>query len=74
MNIQLVQGNFSSKAALEITTQMIHGKIKLHKNKITNSDNDEDIKNRESKIKKLQKDLYDIRNIIENAERKIYIQ
>jgi hypothetical protein len=74
MNIQLIQGNFSAKDALEIVTQMIHIKIKLHESKISHNGNEEDIKGREIKIKRLQKDLYDIRNFIENCGGKINIQ
>ena len=64
MNLQLIQGNFNAKDALEIITQMIDIKIKFHENKITNSENEEDIKYRESKIKKLQNDLYGVRSFL----------
>jgi hypothetical protein len=65
MNIQLIQGDFSSKEALELITQMIHVKIKYHENKIANNNNEEDIKHRESKIKNLQKELFEARNTID---------
>ena len=74
MNIQLIQGNFSAMDALEIITQMIHIKIKFHENKISHNSNEEDIKGRETKIKRLQKDLYEIRNYIEHSGGKINIQ
>ena len=74
MNIQLIQGNFTAKDALEIITQMIHIKIKFHETKISHNSNEEDIKNREAKIKRLQKDLYDIRNFIGKCGGKINIQ
>ncbi len=74
MNVQLIQGNFSAKDALEIITQMIHIKIKFHESKISNHSNEEDIKIRETKIKRLQKDLYDIKNFIEKCGGKINIQ
>ena len=64
MNLQLIQGNFDAKDALEIITQMVSIKIRFHENKITNSENEEDIKYRESKIKKLQNDLYGMRNFL----------
>lgn len=64
MNIQLIQGEFSAQDALELITQMIHVKIRYHENKIASKSNEEDIKYRESKIKKLQKDLYELRNNI----------
>ncbi len=64
MNIQLIQGEFESKDALELVTQMIHTKIKYHENMISQNSNEEDIKNRESKIKHLQKELFELRNTI----------
>jgi len=74
MNIQLIQGNFNATDALEIITQMIHIKIKFHENKISQSSNEEDIKVRETKIKRLQKDLDDIRNFIGSSDGKINLQ
>ena len=74
MQIHLIQGNFDSKDALEIISQMIYVKIKYHENKISHNSNEEDIKFRESKIKTLQKDLFDIRKFIENGGGKINIQ
>ena len=54
MNIQLIEGQFNKKEALELITQMIHIKIKFHENKINNNSNEEDVKYRETKIKNLQ--------------------
>lgn len=69
MNIQLFHGEFSSHDALELITKMIHIKIKYHENKIANNSNEEDIKSRESQIKLLQKELFDLRiNIDEKKE------
>ena len=65
MDIQLIQGKFSAKDALEILTQMIHVKIKYHENKIQQSSNEEDLKMREMKIKRLQKDLFEAKNHID---------
>ena len=65
MDIQLIQGKFSAKDALDILTQMIHVKIKYHENKIQQSSNEEDIKMREIKIKRLQKDLFEAKNHID---------
>lgn len=61
MNIQLIAGEFSSKDALELVTQMIQVKVKYHENKIAQNMSEEDIKYRESKIKSLQNELYQIR-------------
>ena len=74
MNIQLIQGNFNAKDALEFISQMMHVKIKYHESKISNNSNEEDIKFREAKIKRLQKDLFDIRDFIHNSGEKINIQ
>lgn len=74
MNIQLIQGNFNAKDALEIITQMIDVKIKYHVSKISHNSNEEDVKVREGKIKRLQKDLFDIRNYMENGGGTINIQ
>ncbi|MEO5642974.1 MAG: hypothetical protein ABIQ40_08240 [Bacteroidia bacterium] len=64
MNIQLIQGEFNAKDALELITQMIHTKIKYHESKISQNSNEEDIKSRESKIKYLQKELFEVRSRI----------
>ena len=62
MEIQLIHGEFSSNEALELLTQMIHVKIKYHESKISKHGSEEDVKYRDSKIKRLQKELYEIRN------------
>ena len=63
--IQLIQGHFKAKDAIDIITQMIHVKVKYHENKITNLSSEEDIKFCETKIKRLQKELYEFRKGIE---------
>jgi len=57
MNIQLINGEFSSNDTLELITQLINTKIKYHENKIVTLNNEEDIKSRETKIKHLQNEL-----------------
>ena len=68
MNIQLIQGEFSPSDALDIITQMIHIKIKYHENKINRDSDEADIKSRENKIKKLQKELFEVRNYINGSK------
>ncbi|MBK9737456.1 MAG: hypothetical protein IPO92_21870 [Saprospiraceae bacterium] len=51
---------------------MIHIKIKYHENSINNSNNEE-IPKQEAKIKRLQKDLFDIRKHIASKGGKINI-
>ena len=74
MNIQLIEGNFSAKDAIDIITQMIHIKIKFHESKISSNSNEEDIKMRENKIKQLQKDLFEARKYIEQKDKAINIK
>jgi hypothetical protein len=59
MKINLIHGQFSKKDALAIVTKMIDVKIKFQEEKIKKSDNEEDIKMRETRIKILQKELYE---------------
>jgi len=73
MNIQLIEGEFFANDALDLITKMIHTKIKYHEEKILKENNEEDIKMRETKIKRLQKDLYDARRKIEKTSGKIIL-
>lgn len=69
MNVQLIQGQFSAKDALDILTQMVHVKVKYHEHKINGTSSEEDIKRREAKIKSLQKDLFEARkNMLANGK------
>lgn len=74
MNIQLLQGQFNAKDAIDLITQMVQIKIKFHENKITFNSTEEDIKFSETKIKRLQKELLETRNYIGHQGGKIYIQ
>jgi hypothetical protein len=61
MNIQLIQGEFSSNEAWDLLSQMIQVKIKFHESKIEKHASEEDIKQREEKIKYLQNQLKEAR-------------
>lgn len=74
MNIQILDGEFKSNEAIELITQMIHIKIKYHENKISVSQLEEDIKARENKIKRLQKDLYEFRNTIDSTTKVVKLK
>lgn len=74
MNLHLIQGEFSSQEALELLTQMINVKIKYHENKITTNTSEEDAKYRESKIKNLQKELSELRQIANSKNRNVKIE
>ncbi|XVJ64702.1 MAG: hypothetical protein HEQ40_00470 [Lacibacter sp.] len=69
MQIKILEGSFSAKEALDILTQMIHVKIKFHENKIAHLDKEEDIKMREKRVKQLQKDLYEVRKMINDGKK-----
>ncbi|MDZ4667339.1 MAG: hypothetical protein SGJ00_05590 [bacterium] len=73
MNIQLIDGEFLPQEALEILTQMISIKIKFHEGKISKNEVEEDVKAREAKIKRLQKDLYELRKAITSGENSVHI-
>lgn len=65
MEIKLIQGEFSSNDAMELISKMIQVKITYHENRIANNSSEEDMKFRESKIKRLQNELFDLRNGID---------
>ncbi len=65
MKINLIHGHFKASDAISIITKMIDVKIKFQEEKIKDSDNEEDVKMRENRIKALQKDLYESRKWIE---------
>jgi hypothetical protein len=68
MKLQLINGFFSKKDALDILSQMVHQKIKYHESKINLSGSEEDIKTREKRIKDLQRDLFEVRQYIEKNQ------
>lgn len=74
MNLQLIQGEFSSNDAIDLMTQMVHIKIKYHESKINSQSSEEDIKTRESKIKQLQKDLFELRKSINSKTNCVHIE
>ena len=61
MTIKLIEGTFNSQEAVDLITALIQTKIKFHENRIS-IENEEDIKMREKKIKRLQNSLHDFRN------------
>jgi hypothetical protein len=68
MKKNIIQGQFTAKDAVELITQMIHVKIKFHEDKINQTQNEEDVKMREKRIKELQKDLFEIRENMAKQE------
>lgn len=73
MELHLIDGQFTATDAIAILTQLTEVKIKYHENKIKSSHNEEDIKMRERKIKKLQKELADSRAHIQKQTSNITI-
>ncbi len=71
MKIQLLNGNFSGHEAIEILTKLIQVKIQFHEHKINEVSGEEEIKMRENRIKKLQKELFEARLFIEKRKENI---
>lgn len=74
MDIQLIDGTFNSKEALDLITQLFKVKIHYHESSISNSQNEEDIKMREKKITQLQNNLQKIRQHIQKNGKTIKVQ
>jgi hypothetical protein len=64
MELQLLNGTFCSNESIEILNQLFQVKIKFHEDKIKTSQNEEDVKMRERKIKFLQNELANARQLI----------
>lgn len=73
MEIKLIEGEFKTDDAVKLLTQMIHAKVKFHEDKIGDSHLEEDIKARETKIKRLQKDLYELRKFVDTKDGRVSI-
>lgn len=71
--MSIINGSFNPKDAIEILTRIIHIKIEFHEAKIHNSQNEEDIKMREKRIKELQNYLFEMRSFIQQQPQKITI-
>lgn len=67
MQLTLIEGSFQPQEAVDILTQMIQVKIRHHEAKISASSNEEDVKNREARIKELQYALHTLRNMLRTA-------
>lgn len=67
MQLQLLQGQFSAREALNILSEMIQVKIRYHEAKIGASDSEEDIHMRERRISELQNDLHQLRTTLQKG-------
>ncbi|MBI1267796.1 MAG: hypothetical protein GC193_10250 [Cryomorphaceae bacterium] len=74
MKIEIIKGAYSSADAAELLIRIVDAKIKFHEGKINASDNEEDIKMRENRIRKLQQDLHEVRQYLKNADGRINLQ
>ena len=74
MKIEFIDGQFNAQDAVSILTQMIQIKIKFHENKINKNSSEEDIKFSETKIKRLQSELFKMREFIALRGEKISIE
>jgi Spy/CpxP family protein refolding chaperone len=73
MKIQLIEGSFDKQDALNLLNKIIKVKIDFHESKIDADSNAEDVRMREQKIKKLQNNLMDLRNQINDCSSGIVI-
>jgi hypothetical protein len=73
MKIEIIKGAYSSADAVELLIRIVVAKIKFHEGKINASDNEEDIKMRENRIRKLQQDLHEVRQYLTNANGRIHL-
>lgn len=68
--MQLLQGSFEAQDAIMLLKDLVQVKIKFHENKIANSNQIEDIKFREVKIKRLQSELQQVVDEIKSSNQK----
>ncbi|MBK8833212.1 MAG: hypothetical protein KBF75_13240 [Saprospiraceae bacterium] len=74
MNIQLIQGDCSANEATEIVAHMVHLIIKYHEHKIHSHSDEEDIKTREAKIRRLQKELFEWGKTINSKTNRVKVE
>ncbi len=66
--IQILQGQYTSKDAIEFAAQMVHLIVKYHENQIKGSSSRTEIKFREAEIKRLLKELFEFRDAVERKK------
>ena len=69
--MQILQGSFEINDAIILMTDLVQVKIKFHENKIANSNQIEDIRFREDKIKRLQHELKQAIDAIKKSKQSI---
>lgn len=73
MKIQLINGEFSAVETIDLMAQLIRVKIQFLENKIENSHQEEDIKNKESKIIAMQNKLSELRKFVTSKQENIHV-
>lgn len=68
MKIALLKGHFSPQETIDMLSQMLNIKIAFHENKISHSDQEEDIKMREKRIRELQNELTELKVFVKNND------
>ena len=75
MKLQLIDGQFSPQASLDLLTKLTQVKLSHHERQISTAATEEDIKFREQRIKALQRDLQEAqRYIAANGGRGVSLQ
>lgn len=74
LQLQLIKGRFSKTEAFDLVSQMVNIKIKYHEDKIRGAEKEEDIKMRENRIKELQRELHEFKNLILSNEQAVNIE
>lgn len=74
MKIKLIQGEYNSQEALELISAFVKVKIDFHERKINLSDSEEDIKQRENRIKELHHNLDDWKQLINDSKNPVYLE
>ena len=64
IKVQLLNGEFDARDAKDLIAELIQLKIRFHEKKIAEAENEEDIKERERKIKKLHQEWSDIQHAL----------
>lgn len=74
ITLPLIRGTFSKEDALDLITHLIHVKVRFHENRINDASSEEDVKMRETRIKELQRYLFEARESFRKLDGSISIE
>jgi hypothetical protein len=74
ITLPLIRGTFSKEDALDLITHLIHVKVRFHENRINDASSEEDVKMRETRIKELQRYLFEARESFRKLDGSILIE